>query len=107
VLQAIAAWGLASIGGRNEANSSVRRGVSESTESHVRHFSGGTARSFDLLWLTRKYTGSIEIALKTDRWAITMEFIGDSTEQIYVAEAGTSIPATARAATLPRSSCRR
>ena len=42
-------------------------------------------RNFDLLWTDRRYRGQIEIELRHDAgWAVTMEFIADSTEQIYV-----------------------
>ena len=47
--------------------------------------------SFDLLWTDRRYRGQIEIELRHDAgWAVTMEFIADSTEQIYVRPAWNS-----------------
>ena len=50
-------------------------------------FSAVPLRNFDLLWMNRKYErGSrIEIELQHDvGWSVAMEFIADSTEQIYV-----------------------
>ena len=42
-------------------------------------------RSFDLLWHDRRYRGAIEVELRHDAgWSVTMEFIPDTTEQIYV-----------------------
>lgn len=50
-------------------------------------FSAVPLRNFDLLWRDRRYeSGSrIEIELQHDAgWSVAMEFIADSTEQIYV-----------------------
>jgi hypothetical protein len=43
-------------------------------------------RTFHLLWRERDYAGTLEIELHhaTKGWRITMEFIADTTEQIYV-----------------------
>lgn len=55
-------------------------------------------RSFDLLWTDRRYRGQIEIELRHDAgWAVTMEFIADTTEQIYVRPGKTASPHTLHA----------
>ena len=54
-------------------------------------------RSFDLLWLDRRYRGTIEIELRHDAgWSVTMEFIADTTEQIYVRPGRDAPPDTLR-----------
>ena len=59
-------------------------------------------RNFDLLWTDRRYRGQIEIELRHDAgWAVTMEFIADSTEQIYVRPGRDASPPTLRDIDLP------
>jgi len=100
VLQAIAAWGLA-FNRWKELNDFQRHGGAYPKAPIARQaFSAVPLRSFDLLWSERKYTGSMEIAVHTGDWAITMEFLADSTEQIYVRPKPDVEPASARAATL-------
>ena len=49
-------------------------------------------RTFDLLWTDRRYSGKLEVEIRSDAgWSIPMEFIADSTEQIYV-RPGRSVP---------------
>jgi hypothetical protein len=47
---------------------------------------------FDLLGSDRKYADPIEITVKHDAWTVTMEFIPDSTEQIYVRPLPAAVP---------------
>lgn len=100
VLQAIAAWGSA-FSRWKELNDFQRHGGAYPKAPIARQaFSAVPLRSFDLLWSDRKYTGTLEIAVHTSSWAITMEFLADTTEQIYVRPKPDIEPATARAATL-------
>ena len=100
VLQAVAAWSLA-FNRWKELNDFQRHGGAYPKAPIARQaFSAVPLRSFDLLWSDRQYTGAIEIVVHTGRWAITMEFLADSTEQIYVRPKPDIEPAAARAATL-------
>jgi predicted ATPase len=100
VLQAIAAWSLA-FNRWKELNDFHRHGGAYPKAPIARQaFSAVPLRSFDLLWSDRKYTGTMEIAVHTSNWAITMEFLADSTEQIYVRPKPDIEPSKARAATL-------
>ena len=50
-----------------------------------RRFAAVPLRNFDQLWTDRRYRERIEIEVRHDAgWSVTMEFIADSTEQIYV-----------------------
>lgn len=99
-LQAVAAWGLA-FNRWKELNDFHRHGGAYPKAPIARQaFSAVPLRSFDLLWSDRNYTGSVEIALHTGDWAITMEFIADSTEQIYVRPKPDIEPTKVRAASL-------
>ena len=84
VLQAIASWSLALRRWRELNDFNPRQGYTRAPIA--RHaFSAVPLRSFDLLWTDRKYWGQIEIEIRHDAgWSVTMEFISDSTEQIYV-----------------------
>jgi len=109
VLQAIASWSLAlqrwweheahRPGGYRHTRAPVtrRQSVPDSPPPPQRNrgyprapiarqaFTAVPLRSFDLLWKDRRYQGPIEIELRHDAgWSVTMEFIADSTEQIYV-----------------------
>jgi hypothetical protein len=84
MLQAIAAWSL-SLNRWKELNEFQRHGGAYTKAPIARQaFSAVPLRAFDLLWSGRKYNGSIEIHIDTGDWAITMELVADSTEQIYV-----------------------
>ena len=84
LLQAIASWALALRRWR-ELNDFNRRNGYRKVPITRQAFVAVPLRSFDLLWTDRRYHGQIEIELHHDAgWAITMEFIADSTEQIYV-----------------------
>ena len=53
------------------------------------------------MWANRDYTGSMAIEIaSTDGWVITMEFIADSTEQIFVRPGHNVDPAALRDASL-------
>lgn len=86
VLQAIASWSLALQRWRELDNFSARRGYVRAPFAR-QAFTAVPLRSFDLLWTDRRYRkrSSVEIEIRHDAgWSITMEFIADSTEQIYV-----------------------
>ena len=84
VLQAIAAWGFA-LNRWKQLNDFQRHGGGYPKAPIVRQtFAAVPLRAFDLLWKDRRYTGSVQVQLETDESSVTMEFIADSSEQIYV-----------------------
>ena len=86
VLQAIASWSLALQRWRELDNFSARQGYARAPIAR-QAFTAVPLRSFDLLWTDRRYRkrSPVEIEIRHDAgWSITMEFIADSTEQIYV-----------------------
>ena len=86
VLQAIASWSLALQRWRELDNFSARQGYVRAPIAR-QAFTAVPLRSFDLLWTDRRYQkrSPVEIEIRHDAgWSITMEFIADSTEQIYV-----------------------
>ena len=84
VLQAIASWSLALRRWRDLGDFNRRNGYTRAPMAR-QAFTAVPLRSFDLLWTDRRYRGPIEIELRHDAgWSVTMEFITDSTEQIYV-----------------------
>lgn len=116
MLQAIAAWSLA-FKRWKELNDFQRHGGANRkgpmglhsfgpVQTHGRRytkapiarqaFAAVPLRAFDLLWNERKYSTDrpieIEIA-HTDGWTIAMEFLHESTEQIYVKPKTTAEPA--------------
>jgi AAA domain, putative AbiEii toxin, Type IV TA system len=88
VLQAIAAWGLAIDYWKRRNDYQRPRGVYTKQPIARQAFSAVPVRSFDLLWRRRRYKLPIEIEIRgmegANDWTVTMEFIPDSTEQIYV-----------------------
>ncbi len=92
LLQAIAAWALAlrrwrEIDAPSRGNGYRRAPIARQA------FVAAPLRSFDLLWTDRRYRGRIEIELRHDAgWAVAMELIADSTEQIYVRPAPDTPP---------------
>ncbi|HEX7407482.1 MAG TPA: AAA family ATPase [Candidatus Binatia bacterium] len=84
VLQAIAAWGLALNHWKQRSDFQRHRGAYTKVPIARQAFSAVPLRAFDLLWNQRQYHGSMEVLVQRGDWAITMEFISDSTEQIYV-----------------------
>ena len=90
VLQAIASWSLALRRWRELNNFRLRRGYERAPVAR-QAFSAVPLRSFDLLWMDRRYRRrqAIEIELRHDAgWSVAMEFIADSTEQIHVRQPG-------------------
>ena len=86
VLQAIASWALALRRWRELNDFNPRQGYTYAPIAR-QAFSAVPLRSFDLMWTNRLYhrNNPIEIELRhNDGWSVTMEFIADSTEQIYV-----------------------
>ena len=90
LLQAVAAWALALRRWR-ELNDFNRRNGYRRAPLARQAFAAVPVRNFDLLWTDRRYRGPIEIELRHDAgWAVTMELIPDSSEQIYVRPASSS-----------------
>ena len=84
LLQAIASWALALRRWRELDDFQRRNGYRRAPITR-QAFAAVPLRNFELLWTDRHYRGQIEIELRHDAgWAVTMEFIADSTEQIYV-----------------------
>ena len=90
LLQAIASWALALRRWRGLNDFNRRNGYRRAPISREA-FVAVPLRSFDLLWTDRLYRGPIEIEVRHDAgWAVTMELIPDSSEQIYVRPASSS-----------------
>ncbi|MBN2124966.1 MAG: AAA family ATPase [Deltaproteobacteria bacterium] len=85
ILQAVSAWSLAFQRWR-ELNDFQRHGGYYTRAPIARQaFSAVPLRRFDLLWANREYTGNLEVEIRsTEGWTVNMEFIADSTEQIFV-----------------------
>ena len=86
VLQAIASWALALRRWRELNDFNPRHGYTNAPIAR-QAFTAVPLRSFDLMWTNRLYhrNNPVEIELRhNDGWSVTMEFIADSTEQIYV-----------------------
>lgn len=84
VLQAVASWALALRRWRELNDFNKRRGYVRAPITR-QAFTAVPLRNFDLLWTDRRYRKRIEIEIRhADGWAVTMEFIPDSTEHIYV-----------------------
>ena len=86
VLQAIASWSLALRRWRELNDFNPRHGYPYAPIAR-QAFTAVPLRSFDLMWTNRLYhrNNPVEIELRhNDGWSVTMEFIADSTEQIYV-----------------------
>ena len=84
VLQAIASWALALRRWRELNDFNKRRGYARAPIAR-QAFPAVPLRSFDLLWTDRRHRERTEIEIRHDAgWSVAMEFIADSTEQIYV-----------------------
>ena len=86
VLQAIASWTLALRRWRELNDFNPRQGYTYAPIAR-QAFTAVPLRSFDLMWTNRLYhrNNPVEIELRhNDGWAVTMELVADSTEQIYV-----------------------
>lgn len=98
LLQAIASWSLALDRWKQLNDFNKRKGYARAPIAR-QAFSSVPLRSFDLLWNRRLYTGNVEIEISnTDGRNIAMEFISDSTEQIYVRPKSTVDPEALRTA---------
>ena len=96
VLQAIASWALALRRWRELNDFNPRQGYVKVPISRPA-FSAVPLRSFDFLWKDRRYQKPVEIELRHNAgWSVTMEFIPDSTEQIYVRPAANASAETLR-----------
>jgi predicted ATPase len=85
LLQAIAAWDLGLRRWRELYDRKKHRGQYAKAPLARQAFLAVPLRSFDLLWNEREYNDPIEIELQSDAgWALAMEFIPDTTEQIFV-----------------------
>lgn len=100
VLQAIAAWGFAFQRWKQHNDHQKHRGAYAKVPITRQAFSAVPLNAFDQLWNRRKYAGSMEILLQTADWAITMELLADSTEQIYARPKSDIEPAKVSAADL-------
>lgn len=85
LLQAIAAWGLA-LNRWKEVSGRHKYGTAYAKAPLARQgFSAVPLRGFDLLWTDRRDRDPIIVEVRSDRgWTVGMEFISDSSEQIYV-----------------------
>lgn len=96
VLQAIASWALALRRWRELNDFNRRRGYARAPIAR-QAFSAVPLQNFHSLWTDRQYRGRIEIELRHSAgWSVTMEFIPDSTEQIYVRPKADASAATLR-----------
>lgn len=85
VLQAVSAWSLALTRWKELNDFRRYRGGYTRAPIARQAFSAVPLRTFDLLWRDRAYEGTVEIEIQsTAGWTIPMEFLADSTEQIYV-----------------------
>ena len=85
ILQAISAWTLAFKKWKERNDFRKRGGYYTKTPITRQAFSAVPLHRFDLMWPNRVYKGNIEIEIRsTDGWSITMKFIADTTEQIFV-----------------------
>jgi predicted ATPase len=85
ILQAVSAWTLAFRKWKERNDFHKHGGYYAKVPIARQAFSAVPLRRYDLMWADRDYKGNIEIDIKsTEGWSITMEFIADSTEQIFV-----------------------
>ena len=86
VLQAIASWALALRRWRELNDFNPRRGYKYAPLAR-QAFTAVPLRSFDLLWIDRLYDPKVQVEVElrhSKGWSVAMEFLADSTEQIYV-----------------------
>ncbi len=101
MLQAVAAWSLAFDAWKTRNDFQRHKGAYARVPITRHVFSAVPLRAFDLLWKERDYHGNIEIGIQaTAGWRIDMEFIADSTEQIYVRPKSDADPESLRTAQL-------
>lgn len=100
VLQAVTAFGLAFDRWKQLNDFQRHNGAYTRAPIARQAFSAVPLRAFDLLWTDREYQGSMEIEIQGSGWTIAMEFLADSTEQIYVRPRKGVDPAVVRAVRL-------
>ena len=101
ILQAVAAWSLA-LTRWKDLNDFQRHGGYYTKAPIARQaFSAVPLRRYDLMWTDREYTGQMEIGVRSSEgWSVAMEFIADSTEQIFVRPSRNIDPGVLRQARL-------
>ena len=100
VLQAIAAWSLSYKQWKTLNNFNPRNGYQRMPIAR-QAFSSVPLRTYDLLWRDRGYREPIEIEIQHSAgWSLCMEFVPDSTEQIFVHPKATVPSLTAQNANL-------
>ncbi|HEY6330600.1 MAG TPA: AAA family ATPase [Blastocatellia bacterium] len=101
VLQAIASWGLA-LNRWRQLNDYQRHGGGYTKAPIARQaFSAVPQRSYELLWNERQYSASMEVQVKSRDWSLTMEFIADTSEQIFVRPTKATEPGVIKTIDLP------
>jgi predicted ATPase len=101
ILQAISAWTLGLRKWKDLNDFQRHRGFYTKAPIARQAFSAVPLRRFDLMWANRDYEGSLEIEIvSTEGWTINMEFIADSTEQIFVRPDQHADPGVLRSARL-------
>lgn len=90
ILQAVSAWTLGFKKWKERNDFRKHGGYYTKVPIARQAFFAVPLRRFDLMWANRDYKGNIEIEIRsTNGWSVTMEFIADSTEQIFVRPART------------------
>lgn len=84
VLQAIAAWSLALMRRKKLGDFQRHGGGYPKAPIARQEFAAVPLRNFSLLWKDVAYAGSVEVELVLASGSVTMEFVADSTEQIFV-----------------------
>jgi predicted ATPase len=101
ILQAISAWTLGLRRWKELNDFQRHRGFYTKAPIARQAFSAVPLRRLDLMWANRDYEGSLEIEIvSTEGWTINMEFIADSTEQIFVRPNQNADPGVLRSARL-------
>ena len=101
ILQAISAWTLGLRRWKDLNDFQRHRGFYTKAPIARQAFSAVPLRRFDLMWANRDYEGSLEIEIASaEGWTINMEFIADSTEQIFVRPDQHADPGVLRSARL-------
>ena len=97
LLQAIAAWGLG-LNRWKEVSGRQKYGTAYARAPLARQaFSAVPLRGFDLLWTDRRDREPIVVEVRSDRgWTLGMEFIAESSEQVYVRPLGNTDPSVLR-----------
>lgn len=101
MLQAVAAWSMALDRWKRQNDFQRHGGYYTKVPITRQQFSAVPLRSFDLLWQDRSYRGSIEIEIHAvSGWRIPLEFVADSTEQVYARPLASVDPSVVRESAL-------